>query len=101
MAKRCGKCGRKKELKDFHRCSTQADGYHSTCRVCRGIQRLKYREHHGYDIPANREPNPENRPELLDGWCWMPGCCRPSLEGDVVCGYHDAVMLEEGARCSP
>jgi hypothetical protein len=96
--KRCGKCRREKPLTEFHRNGTSPDGHHRTCKVCRGIQRQKYREHHGYDIPVEKKPDPENRPELVPGRCWMPGCFRPELEDDVVCAYHHATFVEEGAR---
>lgn len=95
--KRCGKCRRRKPLSEFHRCACQPDGLHSTCRSCRSIQREKYRQHHALDLPRELKPDDSNRPDLVDGRCWMPGCWRPSIDGFEICRYHHAVFVEEGA----
>jgi len=84
--KRCSRCMGVFPREEFHRDSHRKDGRTNHCRTCRGVKR------------RNEVVDPNKAPELLDYQCWMPGCCRPSLEGEVVCGYHAAVFAENGAR---
>jgi len=80
--KRCALCGIPKPHHRFHYNYRSPDKKHPYCKDCR------------------RHPNPEevNRPELLEDKCWYPGCCRPSLDGDCICAYHECVFVEQGAR---
>lgn len=40
MKKRCPGCGKRKLLKEFHKCRTNADGHQGSCKFCCRLRRL-------------------------------------------------------------
>ncbi len=83
--KRCFGCQRRLTLDAFGADSCRSDGKDNRCKKCRGGERP-------------RRSNPLSPPELIEGRCYLPGCTRPSLEGDCICAYHACVFEEEEVK---
>ncbi len=98
--KKCSRCQVLQPLDEYHikrNGGNRKDYRRGVCRTCRSA-RVSGRWKWLQGFKAAERPDPEHRPELLDYQCWLPGCCRPSLEGDVICAFHACVFAEEGAR---
>ncbi len=65
MEKKCNKCGKCKEIGEFHKKSDSKDGLHTYCKSCFSAYKKKYRKENKEKINAyNKEwckANPEKR----------------------------------------
>jgi 5-methylcytosine-specific restriction endonuclease McrA len=63
--KKCSKCGQEKDIEDFNKNKSKKDGRATECKLCKGLQDLKYRNSHRDDNKSYQlKYRKENKLEL-------------------------------------